>query len=89
MPHDGRLILGWVASLCPASLYNGPAVIGTTLAPELGERADRVVDMHSRLEPSGDAAGLHGENLPIKHLGSSRVRSVSGIILTDVVSHDL
>ncbi|WP_181692580.1 gas vesicle protein GvpD basic region 2 domain-containing protein [Natronomonas sp. LN261] len=80
---DGQL--GALANY--VALHNDLTVIITEPGTELRERADRVADMHFRLERSGSAIVLYGENplTPLLGIGIGRSRPIPRITLTEMV----
>lgn len=69
------------------ALHNDLTVIITKPGTELRERADRVADMHFRLERSGSAIVLYGENplTPLLGIGIDRSESIYRVTLTEMV----
>lgn len=69
------------------ALHNDLTLLITKPGTELRTRADRVADMHFRLERSGDAIILYGENplTPLLGIGISQSESIPKITLTEMV----
>ncbi|EMA04408.1 gas-vesicle operon protein gvpD [Haloferax mediterranei ATCC 33500] len=69
------------------ALHNDLAILITKPGTELRRRADRVADMHFRLERSGEAIMLYGENplTPLLGIGIDRSQPIPEIILTEMV----
>ncbi len=69
------------------AIHNDLAVIITKPGTELRERADRVADMHFRLERSGSAIVLYGENplTPLLGIGINRSQPIPEVTLTEMV----
>lgn len=69
------------------ALHNDLTILVTKPGTELRERADRVADMHLRLERSGDAIMLYGENplTPLLGIGINQSKSIPEITLTEMV----
>jgi RecA-superfamily ATPases implicated in signal transduction len=69
------------------AIHNDLAVIITKPGTELRERADRVADMHFRLERSGSAIALYGENplTPLLGIGIDRSQPIQEVTLTEMV----
>ncbi|AAC82808.1 GvpD protein, cluster A (plasmid) [Halobacterium salinarum NRC-1] len=69
------------------ALHNDLTLLITKQGTELRTRADRVADMHFRLERSGDAIILYGENplTPLLGIGISQSESIPKITLTEMV----
>lgn len=69
------------------SLHNDLAIIVTKSVTKFEKRADRVADMHFRLERSGSAIVLYGNSplTPLLGVGVDRSNSVYRITLTEMV----
>ncbi|MFA9517158.1 gas vesicle protein GvpD basic region 2 domain-containing protein [Halopenitus sp. H-Gu1] len=69
------------------ALHNDLTILITKPGTELRKRADRVADMHFRLERSGNAIMLYGENplTPLLGIGIDQSQSIPKITLTEVV----
>ena len=69
------------------ALHNDLTILITKPGTELRTRADRVADMHFRLERSGDAIILYGENplTPLLGIGITQSKSIPKITLTEMV----
>lgn len=69
------------------ALHNDLALLVTKPGTELRARADRVADMHFRLERSGDANVLYGENplTPLLGIGVDQSQVIPEITLTEMV----
>lgn len=69
------------------ALHNDLAILITKPGTELRKWADRVADMHLRLERSGDAIMLYGENplTPLLGIGVNQSKSIPEITLTEMV----
>ncbi|GGJ05414.1 protein gvpD [Halobellus salinus] len=69
------------------ALHNDLALLLTNPGTELRTWADRVADMHLRLERFGDATILYGENplTPLLGIGTTRSESITKTTLTEMV----
>lgn len=69
------------------ALHNDLALLLTKPGTELRTRANRVADMHFRLERFGDAIILYGENplTPLLGIGITRSEPVPEVTLTEMV----
>lgn len=69
------------------SLHNDLAIIVTKSMTKFGKRADRVADMHFRLERSGSAIVLYGKNplTPLLGVGIDRSKPIHRVTLTEMV----
>lgn len=69
------------------ALHNDLALVITKPEGNLRMRADRVADMHFRLERSNDATILYGENplTPLHGVGINQSESIPQIMLTEMV----
>ncbi|MFB6119383.1 gas vesicle protein GvpD basic region 2 domain-containing protein [Halosegnis sp.] len=69
------------------ALHNDLTILITKPGTELRTQADRVADMHFRLERSSDAIILYGENplTPLLGIGISQSESIPTITLTEMV----
>lgn len=69
------------------ALHNDLTILITKPGTELRTRADRVADMHFRLERSGNAIMLYGENplTPLLGIGVDQSQSIPKITLTEMV----
>ncbi|TSD14763.1 protein gvpD [Haloglomus irregulare] len=69
------------------ALHNDLAILITKPSTELRTRSDRVADMHFRLERSGDAVIMYGENpqTPLLGIGISQSESIPKVTLTEMV----
>ncbi|WP_363465211.1 gas vesicle protein GvpD basic region 2 domain-containing protein [Halogeometricum borinquense] len=69
------------------ALHNDLAILITKPGTELRKRADRVADMHLRLERSGKAIMLYGENplTSMLGIGIDQSQSIPRITLTEMV----
>jgi KaiC/GvpD/RAD55 family RecA-like ATPase len=69
------------------ALHNDLAILITKPGTDLRKRADRVADMHFRLERSGEAIVFYGENplTPLLGIGLDQSRAIPEITLTEMV----
>ncbi len=69
------------------ALHNDLTILITKPGTELRKQADRVADMHFRLERSGNAIMLYGENplTPLLGIGIDQSQSIPKITLTEMV----
>lgn len=69
------------------ALHNDLTLLVTKPGTELRPRADRVADMHFRLERSGDANVIYGENplTPLLGIGVDQSQTIPELTLTEMV----